>query len=640
MGPRLPGGLRGGLRGAVVLLVAMLWSVLSFGQADPGAGVVGGAGGGAVPAARQATNVAVITIKEPGGITQTTYQSVHRRLGLAERAGANAVVFEIDTPGGELGAVRGICNDIKASPIKNTVAWIRHDAYSGGAIIALACREIVVADPATLGDAIPIAIDQSTGKIRPIPETERQKLMAPLIAELVDSARRNGHDEMLVQGIAARGVELWRIRNNRTGQLMSVTRAEYRTVFGEEPPDGLRPRLASVALQPDAPEAEPLPERAPGQGRNSEATSQPLPSDEPDRFIPASPTLEQVARNSATPEQSFASSRPVLTSADRGAWTLVEYISDGNGPLVLKREDMLHYSLAAAGIQTDEELMAFFGARHLLRLEPSWSEGLVTFLTWVPIRGVLIVVFLLALFIEMTHPGLVLPGTIAAAALIGLLAPPMLINMANWWEVAAIVAGVGLVALEIFVLPGFGIFGMLGLLLLFGGIVGTFIPAGGVFPDTPGQRNDMLYGGVTVILAIATSGVLMWFISRHFASIPIFHRLILKDPAVVDEGGIVGDELLAAMADPSGPVRKGMAGVALTPLRPAGRIELGGPGGRIVDVVSDLGYIPAGARVRIVSVSDFRISVEPVDPGEPQAGPLGVPPPALQDPPAAGDKTE
>ena len=48
----------------------------------------------------------------------------------------------------------------------------------------------------------------------------------------------------------------------------------------------------------------------------------------------------------------------------------------------------------------------------------------------------------------------------AAVALVGLLAPPMLINMASWWEIAAIIAGILLIVLEIFVIPGFGIFGV------------------------------------------------------------------------------------------------------------------------------------------------------------------------------------
>jgi membrane-bound serine protease (ClpP class) len=95
-----------------------------------------------VPAERQADKVVAITIEGP--IDATTALSVRRRIALAEKGGANAIVIEINSPGGELGAVLEITNAIKASAISNTVAWVNPDAYSGGAIVALACREIVL----------------------------------------------------------------------------------------------------------------------------------------------------------------------------------------------------------------------------------------------------------------------------------------------------------------------------------------------------------------------------------------------------------------------------------------------------------------------------------------------------------------
>jgi membrane-bound serine protease (ClpP class) len=244
----------------------------------------------------------------------------------------------------------------------------------------------------------------------------------------------------------------------------------------------------------------------------------------------------------------------------------------------------------------------------------------VAFLTWRPIQGLLVVIFLLALFIEMTSPGMGLPGTIAAIALVALLAPPLLINMASWWVVAAIVMGIIMIATEIFILPGMGFFGVLGMLLLFGGLLGLFIPDSAFFPDTPAQQNDLLYGLATLLLAVTTSGILMYFAARHFGSLPIVDRLVLKDPGVVDdddgEDG-AGAELLAA-AEPSliTPLQQGAVGTAITPLRPVGRVQFDD---QIVDVVAAGGYIPTGARVRIYKMSEFRIDVEPL--GEHDAPP-------------------
>jgi membrane-bound serine protease (ClpP class) len=160
--------------------------------------------------------------------------------------------------------------------------------------------------------------------------------------------------------------------------------------------------------------------------------------------------------------------------------------------------------------------------------------------------------------------------------------------------------------LEIFVLPGFGIFGVIGLLLLFGGLVGTFIPQGAFFSDSPRQRSDMLYGVTTLVLSLASAGVLMYFIAKHFGSLPLLGRLVLKEGITIEETS--GDPLLAAMAAPTGTLKIGMVGRAVTTLRPAGQIEIDN---RIVDVVSDMGYVNSGEPVRITSVTPFRIGVEP-----------------------------
>jgi membrane-bound serine protease (ClpP class) len=595
-------------------LLFLLTSTL--GAAQPGSGPP------AVPAFRQATNIAVITIKDE--ITLVTLKSVERRLRLAERAGADAVVFEIDTPGGSVSAtigdpailsVKGISPIIKGTPIRNTVAWINPHAYSAGAIIALACREIVTSDPAAMGDAIPIVLNPATG-LQTLGEQERQKILAPLMADVVDSARRNGWDEFLVQGVVTTGVELWWIENAKTGQRMAITREEFKTLFGQDPPE-TRPRLFAPPPGTPRPLGNPMSDdqrravtpAAPGQVAERSGALPPVAPNDPTRFAPASPALEPLTQ-AVTLNQTLAGSRPPIDPARRADWKVVDYVSTGDGPYIFSAGDMLHYGLSSGVVRTDRELMQFFGARYLLRLDQSWSEGLVAVMTNLYVRAVLIVVFLIALFLEMTHPGVVLPGTIAALALIGLIAPPMLIDLANWWEVAAIITGIILLALEVFVIPGFGIFGIVGIVALFGGLVGTFVPEGGVFPNTPGARNDLLYGVTTIVLSTATAGAGIYFLSKHLGSLPLLGSLVLSDSRP-DEASDEG--FLAAMApEPVGPVTVGARGRAVTPLRPAGRVEVAD---RIIDAVAEMGYIPAGTDVVVTGVSAFRITVEPAPPG-------------------------
>lgn len=584
-----------------LLLAACLLTLLPLDQSvaqvtPPGAQPSGPA---VIPAELASAHVAIITIH--GKIDKVTTLAVKRRLERAAAAGADAVVIELDTPGGELGAVLEICDLIEQSKVPKVFAWVNTQAYSGGAIIALACSKIFVNDTASFGDALPIAV--SFGMLNALPEAERQKALVPLLAQVVYSARKNGYDEYLVQAIVSRNVELWLVQENKTGKRWCVDRAEYARIFGAEPTSS-QPLLVAARTAGTAP--------APAPSAPAGPTS---PAD-PSAFRAASPQLQDLSgKVGASMKAEVAGRRPTFTAADQGKYTLIEYVCDGNGPIVMKAADMATLGMVhngAAGppatidpaLRTETDLAAFLGSKSMIRMDQRWSETAIGYMTSFPVRALLVVVFLVSLFVEATHPGVMLPGALAGLALLGLIAPPMLIGMANWIELVAILLGIAFLAIEIFLIPGFGIAGVLGLLLLVGGLIATFIPESSVFPDSPERQSETLYGLATFVLALVTSGVSMYYISKNFGSLPIANRLILKSPLPEESEG-----MLAAM-EPSaaeGPL-PGQVGIAITPLRPSGRVRVGES---TYDVVAEMGYIAPGASVRVVSVSEFRIVVEP-----------------------------
>ena len=557
---------------------------------NTGQGVSSGTVAGAVAAANKAENLAIITIQGP--IDAFTSQSIRRRIAAAEAGGADAIVFEIDTPGGELKAALEICNAVKGTSVPLTVAWIHPDAYSAGAIIALSCRQIVASDPATMGDALVIlggpmgfqSFDQ-------LPEQERQKVLSPLMAEVVNSARRNGYDEMLVQGIVTRGVELWQVRDTVTGRTFCINEDEYRALFEGSPPRS-NPIIPSARGRGQMPSAG---------GASEPDPTRPLPSvREGDRFQPANPALSDALAAAINSELTEATDRPTFSEAAAGRYEFVRYVTPGDGAIVMKTDELMALGVASAVIRNQSELESHFGAVNVVRLDESWSERLARFMVQLPVRFVLVVVFLIAMFIEMTHPGATIPAFVALIALAGLIAPSMIVGMAAWWEIAAILGGVALVAVEIFVIPGFGIFGVAGIALLFGGLLGVIMPGGGrLFPGEAGGQSALVSAAM-LLAAVVTSGVVIYFITKHLGSLPILSRLVLQDDPDRATGA------LSAMGSPDHPLM-GLTGRAATDLRPAGRAEIDG---QLIDVVAELGYIPAGTPVRVVSASLIRIGVE------------------------------
>lgn len=538
----------------------------------------------AAPASRQADIVAVITIEGP--ITQVTESSLRRRLKEAERRGANAAVIELNTPGGDAFATLRMCSEIKNGPIANTVAWVNPDAYSAGAYLALACDEIVTAPYASMGDAAPVQGMPGLG-MQSMGETERQKILAPFLAEVINSARRQGYDEKLVQGFVALGVELWLVEDERTGRRYFIDESEWRVLFDREPPR-ISPRFGSGTTG----------------GARTQAADAPPPNTANTAVKGLAPeTASAVQDNLEEP-----SLRPQFSAADAGHFRLIEYTTDGTTLLVLKPEDLERYGLSSGVVRTDEELRAFFGAKELIQLDQSWSEHLVAFLSQLWVKGVLVAIFLVAIFTEMVAPGVGIPGAIAAGALLALLAPPLLIGAAGWWTVAAVFAGLGLIAIELFVIPGTTVFGVVGVLALLAGLVGSFVNPGA------GAVGDQVVHGVAItLLAVFVAGVGMYFIGRVYGSIPVLNRLVLTN---VNDRDDEGAGMLAAMSrepvedDPTARVRRGDVGTTTTPLRPAGTAEFHD---HLIDVVSETGFADRGQRVRVLSVTKYRVAVEVLD---------------------------
>lgn len=576
-------------------LVALVFSLV------PAAGRQGPTQAPPVPAFREARRVAVIPIR--GVIdfsrsgTSVAFTSLERRIGLATRAGADALVFEIDIEGGNASAAARMAELIRDAPVANTVAWVNRRAEGPGVLLALACREIVLGEGASIG---PVTGSDGDGRRRARREENRA---AVLLGSMLSSIRTHNErfpgsprDEYLFMAMIDPTIRLWWVSEGASGAKAAIDEREAR-------------RLLQL------PAATPLP---PDSGMEGVPIGSPLlASIYPDaRPLLYDASGAPVFDRSGNPVYA-TSSRPAQLTDPGAVWRLVRPVNQGEAPARLSGQDLQEFGLIAnnpdgAGghvpVVSDEDIRAFFGATHVRRMERAWSEGLVLFLTTPMVRGILIAIFLVSMVLEMTHPGAILPGAVSLLTLLLLVAPPLLIGMADWWEIAAIIVGVVLILLEVAVLPGFGVPGALGLLLLFGGLLATFLPVGqGVFPNSPTEQADLLWGLVTILLAIFTAALGLGIIFQNLGRVPLLKRLVLRNPGFNEQDEEFLDQ---AIAENEPPAEVGDSGVTLTPMRPAGRIDIAG---REVDAVAAIGYIDSGVRVVVVAVDGVKVSVEPAD---------------------------
>ena len=203
-------------------------------------------------------------------------------------------------------------------------------------------------------------------------------------------------------------------------------------------------------------------------------------------------------------------------------------------------------------------------------------------------------------------PGFGIFGGAAIVALLVLIGAPALAGMAQWWDILLIVVGLLLVAIELFILPGFGFTGVAGVICLLVGLVFTFIS--GDVTSKQGQ-GELFTGLLTVLTSMFASGIAIWFISRQIHTLPLVNRLILhtelRDESGAGGAGSAG--LLEAMGAAQRALQPGDLGHAETDLRPSGRANVNG---RLVDVKSVGSYIDKGTPIRVVSVGRFVIEVE------------------------------
>lgn len=534
-----------------------------------------------IPAGRKAETIAVISIDGP--IDGVTTRSIERRLQEAAQEGCDAVVLELDTPGGDLMATFDILELIRNKAPANTVAWVRPKAFSAGTIIALATREIIITPTGVFGDAAPIQGMPVVG-LRQLPAAERAKIEAPLLSEVVYDARRQGWDEKLVQAFVAVDVELWLIQNRTNGDRLFVDAAEYERIFGDAP-------VATRLTRLPAP---------PAKDQFSELLGG---SSDPDEPVPT------VAERNETIEflQDFPSKRPVLGPEDAPDWVLLGQVVSPDELLVLRADEAAAYGFTSGEVGDEIELMTFFGATKIIRFDESWSERLVRFMTIWPVRAILITVMLVGFFIEIAAPGYGAFGLVSLASLALLLGAPLLAGMADWWTVAAVLLGLMLVALELFLLPGFGVAGLLGAFLIFGGLVGTFI-GGRPFDDS--IREDLVRGLLATSIGFLGAGVGIWLLWRNLPRLSLARGLILAE-----EVGVIADDP-SERAVPSAPIRNpvnlapGTVGITATPLRTSGRVRFGD---RMMDAQSAGAYIERDTKVRVISSDELGIKVEELE---------------------------
>ena len=293
---------------------------------------------------------------------------------------------------------------------------------------------------------------------------------------------------------------------------------------------------------------------------------------------------------------------------------LVEPVNPADRLLTVHTDESVALGLARGVAASPEALAGQRGMVIVADLSPGAGEAVVAFLNNPFTRGLAMLVLTISLWTFIGAPGHGLAEAMSVLSLGVLLGVPLLTGYAQWWEVLVILGGLGLLAFEVFVFPGHGVSAVLGIGMILGGLLLTFVGQDGagpsILPHTPQGWSNMRQGAGVMAGALGSAFVVGLMLRPLLPRLPYFNRLILttvsgNDPPLRHSADTRPEDAWPGV---------GTSGVAVTDLRPGGSAEfldLSSGDNRTVAVVSEAGYVTAGAKLVVREARGNRIVVRP-----------------------------
>ena len=426
--------------------------------------------GAAVPAGAQSDGGLVYRVPVTGTIELGLAPFIERSLAEAEEAGALAVILDVDTPGGRVDAAERIADALRDATVP-TYAVVNRRAFSAGALISLATREIYMLPGSVIGAVTPV---DGTGT------KASEKVVSAMRSEMRALAEARGLDPRVAEAMVDEDIEIEGVV--AAGKLLTLTTEE-----------------------------------AVGLG-----------------YARATDDFDGVLRAIGAP---------------------------------------------GATVQT---------------MTVNWTEQIVRFVSNPMVAPLLLSLGFLGILVEIKAPGFGLAGALGLVSLSLFFGSHLILGLAGLEEVILLGAGAALVAVEVLLLPGFGIAGIAGIVAILGGVTLSLL---GSYPTAADLSQALGVVATTLLVVIVT----VWALLRHM---PSNSRLARR-----------GIFLLASTTRETGyasqatrPELVGALGTALTDLRPTG---VGLFGEERLDVVSDAGWVEEGTAIRVVSAEGYRHVVRP-----------------------------
>ena len=481
--------------------------------------------------------------------------------------GAAAVVLVIDTFGGRVDSAIDISESVGRAGCP-TIAFIKgRGAISAGALISYSCQRIIMAPGTNIGASTPYM------PAAEVAEQVSEKSMSFLRARYRTLGELNGHNPLLGEAMVDPAIELYGWPKPEGGWVIIKSGETAATSEAKPSPESPQHPVDTVfdAL-----------------GAGSDPS-----------VAPVRKAVKQiVGPGSAAAPPSPTSSAPA-TGFPKGLPPNATLISAAGKLLTLTTGEALAYGLAKAKAVNLDEALVQSGLAQLRRVDVKmrWDEALFAFLTMPLISGLLLMVGVGCIYLEMKAPGMGWAVVVGVACLALFFGARLVVGMADWIDIALVVAGLSLVAAEIFVFPALGALGGAGILCLLAGFYLALTRV--VVPTYDWDFARLNDAGLTITIASAALCVFAVLSWKLFPRSPLGRALIQSHTQQASAGYTVQTAADRALA-------VGLRGVSASMLRPAGRGRFDGVA---YDVVTEGEFIEPGRPIEIIEAEGNRYVV-------------------------------
>jgi membrane-bound serine protease (ClpP class) len=280
---------------------------------------------------------------------------------------------------------------------------------------------------------------------------------------------------------------------------------------------------------------------------------------------------------------------------------VVEGISPEGKVLTLTSLEAVKVGICDKQVESLSEALEYSGLSlfNITKQRISTLDKVIGFLINPAVSGILIILIFGGIYFELQSPGIGFPILAAIIAASLYFAPLYLEGLAENWEILVFVFGVLLIALEIFVIPGFGIAGITGIILLFGGLILSMVNNIG-FNFEP-INTEALSTSILVVLVSAVFGIGgSVALAMRLLKTNMFSRIALNAVQKKSEGFVGTSQLEQKLI--------GKTGTALTVLRPSGKVTIDNEN---YDATSAVGFIEKDTPVIVEKYESAQLFVRP-----------------------------